>query len=88
MKYFGQSDIGSFDDYIKNKKLEHGSIPEVWKLPKRPEIQRPVCCVNQYKELVWCYPVQIFSTLWFTLLSVNVTHKLFFLFWQKLVYFL
>jgi hypothetical protein len=27
------------------------------------------------KELVWCYPVQIFSTLWFTLLSVNVTHK-------------
>ena len=33
--------VGSFDDYIKNKKLEHGSIPEVWKLPKRPEIQRP-----------------------------------------------
>jgi hypothetical protein len=26
---------------FSNKKLEHGSIPEVWKLPKRPEIQRP-----------------------------------------------
>jgi hypothetical protein len=33
--------IGSFDDYIKNKKLKYGSTPKVETLPKRPEIQRP-----------------------------------------------